>query len=520
MRNPSDVLVSLTTHAKKEGYRFTRLYRNLYNPQFFALAYKNIYASVGNMATGTDNVSIDGMSENRINNLIESLKNHSYAPVPVKRVHIPNKNGKTRPSGIPSFNDKLVQEVVRLLLEAIFEPNMSECSHGFRPKRSCHTALTQVRREFKGATWFVEGEIESFFDNINHHKLVDLLRKKIEDEYFIALIWKFIKAGWIGYVDKGNRVTTYSGTQQGSLIGPILSNIYLNELDNFMGKYMLDFNKRARREESKAYNSAKGKSRWIKKQKYTSEEWLKLHEIEKRVEIKKMTGVISQSKNMNFTDMMDPNFRRLKYVRYADRFICSVIGSKEEATYIKENIKAFIDGNLSLNLSSEKTLITHGHNKVRFLGYDIFVSNSNDQLTTDKGIKCRLFKGIIKLEVPKDKWVGKLLELKVMRIRQVNGREVYEPVHRNSMINRDDLEILNHFNSEIRGFKNFYTMADNISVLNSFCYIMRYSMFKTYAAKYKTRISEIRKKFGFRNFNVKSGKECRAYFYNEGFRKN
>lgn len=521
MRNPNDVLVSLTKNAKREGYRFSRLYRNLYNPDFYALAYQNIYANMGNMTAGTNEETIDGMSVKRVNTLIESLKDHSYTPNPAKRVNIPKKNGKTRPLGIPSFSDKLVQEIVRMLLEAIFELNMSECSHGFRPQRSCHTALAKVSKEFKGATWFIEGDIESFFDNINHHKLIELLRNKIDDEYFISLIWKFLKAG---YVDNGVRITTYSGTPQGSLISPILSNIYLNELDNYMDEYMKSFNKGDKRKSSKAYTSAKDKARWIEKQKYTNEEWQNLSVEERKYSIKTVRAFKKQSKNMNSTNMMDPNFRRLKYVRYADDFICSVIGSKDEALQIKEDIKSFLENQLALKLSPDKTLITHGHKKARFLGYDIFVSDSNDQITTASGIKGRFFKGRIKLEIPKDKWVGKLLELEALKIKQVDGKEIFEPIHRNFMISNDDLEILNQFNSEIRGFKNYYTMADNISVLNNFYYIMSYSMFKTYAAKYKTRISVIRKKYGYQKFGVnyvnKSGKKCKAYFYDEGFKRN
>jgi retron-type reverse transcriptase len=196
MRNPIDVLNSLSNQSKDPQYRFERLYRNLYNPEFYLLAYKNIYANEGSMTPGVDGITIDGMSNHRIEQIIETLKDRSYQPTPARRTYIAKKNStKTRPLGIPSGNDKLVQEVVRMILESIYEPNFSDASHGFRPRKSCHTALLQIQRTFTGAKWFVEGDIQACFDSFNHHVLIDILRRRINDEAFIALMWKFLKAG-------------------------------------------------------------------------------------------------------------------------------------------------------------------------------------------------------------------------------------------------------------------------------------------------------------------------------------
>ena len=214
MRNPIDVLNSLGSKAKEENYQYKRLYRNLYNSEFYLRAYQNIYANAGNMTAGTDGKTIDGMSMERIGELIISLKDHSYKPNPARRIYIKKKNGKLRPLGIPSFNDKLVQEVIRMILESIYEPTFSNRSHGFRPNRSCHTALQQLKANFTGVKWFIEGDITSFFDNIDHSVLVNILRKRIHDEYFIALIWKFLKAG---YIEDWKYNKTYSGTPQGGL---------------------------------------------------------------------------------------------------------------------------------------------------------------------------------------------------------------------------------------------------------------------------------------------------------------
>ena len=214
MRNPTDVLNNLSDKSKDPTYRFERLYRNLYNPEFYLLAYMNIYANKGSMTPGVNGITIDGMSNQRIECIIASLKDHTYHPSPARREYIAKKNSaKKRPLGIPSGDDKLVQEVVRMILESIYEPNFSEASHGFRPKKSCHTALLKIQATFTGAKWFVEGDIKACFDTFNHHVLIDLLRNRIDDEAFIALMWKFLKAG---YMEQWEYHKTYSGTPQGS----------------------------------------------------------------------------------------------------------------------------------------------------------------------------------------------------------------------------------------------------------------------------------------------------------------
>ena len=163
MRNPTEVLKSLTEMSKNETYRFQRLYRNLYNPEFYWLAYKNIYANDGSMAAGADGTTIDGMSNERVEGIILSLRDRSYQPKPARREYIAKKNSnKKRPLGIQSGNDKLVQEVVKMILESIYEPVFSDKSHGFRPNRSCHIALTILIQNlykespcFSGVFWYM-----------------------------------------------------------------------------------------------------------------------------------------------------------------------------------------------------------------------------------------------------------------------------------------------------------------------------------------------------------------------------
>ena len=244
MRNPINMLSSLQTHSSDRSYIFERLYRNLFNRDLFLLAYQNIYSSQGNMTKGADGKTVDAMSMARIDELIAKLRDESYQPQPSRRTYIPKKNGKMRPLGIPSFDDKLVQEALRMMLEAIYEGNFEDISHGFRPNHSCHTALNQIQVCFTGAKWFVEGDIKGFFDNINHDKMVSILAEKIHDERFLRLIRKFLKAG---YLEDWQFHNTYSGTPQGGIISPILANIYLDKLDKFMKNLKRDFDKGTKR---------------------------------------------------------------------------------------------------------------------------------------------------------------------------------------------------------------------------------------------------------------------------------
>ena len=252
MRNLNNVLISLRKHSKEENYTYKRLYRNLYNTDLFLQAYQNIYANTGNMTKGVDNQTISAMSLERINKIIDSLKDESYSPTPTKRVYIPKKNGKLRPLDIPSIDDKLVQEVCRMLLNSIYDESFEDISHSFRDNRSCHTALRQIQNRFVRCKWFVEGDIKGFFDNIDHNIMIDILSKRINDERFLRLIRKFLKTG---YMEQKQYHNTYSGMPQGSIISPILSNIYLDKFDKYMQNYKESFDKGNKRKQNKEYKA-------------------------------------------------------------------------------------------------------------------------------------------------------------------------------------------------------------------------------------------------------------------------
>lgn len=484
MRNPKNVLNSLQKHSNSKDYTYNRLYRNMFNRNLFLQAYQNIYSKQGNTTAGTDGKTIDAMSIERINRIIDTLKDESYKSVPARRIYIPKKNGKLRPLGIPSIDDKLVQEVVRMLLEAIYEDSFEEISHGFRPNKSCHTALRQIQNRFVRCKWYVEGDIKGFFDNIDHEIMINILRKRIKDERFINLIRKFLNAG---YMEQQELHQSYSGTPQGGIVSPILANIYLDQFDKYMAEYKKDFDLGDKR----AYNIEYKK---LAERRHSLVKSLSKSKNKEKSEmlLKQIQELDKIHKSMPCKDPMDSNFKRLQYVRYCDDFIIGIIGSKEDAKKVKEEIGQFIQDRLHLELSDEKTLITKATNKARFLGYDIRVTpKSNLTKKTKRGIKARNYSGHVMLEVPTELIRKKLIELKSMRIVVQNNTEIWKPIHRGDLTGRNDLSILDQYNGEIRGFCNYYSIANNRSKLHKFRCIMEYSFYRTMACKYRTSLGKL-----------------------------
>ena len=487
MRSPERVLNSLNEHSKDSSYKFERLYRILFNEELFYVAYQKIASNGGSTTKGSDGRSIDEMSLARIETLIASLKDESYQPHPSRRVYIPKKNGKTRPLGIPAFEDKLVQEVVRMILEAIYEGHFETTSHGFRPKRSCHTALLHIQKTFSGAKWFIEGDIKGFFDNIDHDVLVGILRERISDDRFIRLIRKFLKAG---YVEDWTFHNTYSGMPQGGIVSPILANIYLDKLDKYVKEYIRHFDMGTKRRPGKESNDlANERKRTVRKLKKVKDG------TEKAALVARLKAIEQERAAFPSGDEMDGSYRRLKYIRYADDFILGVIGSKEDALRIKEDIKSFLSESLALELSEEKTLITHTGKSAKFLGYEITVTRNNHQRRDVQGRLRRTYGKRVRLNVSMATLRDKLLEYGAMEIKLRNGKEIWKPKCRSGLIFNDDLEILDRYNRETVGFCNYYQIANNCVVLHNFRYIMEYSMYKTFAGKYRSTVRKINKKY-------------------------
>jgi group II intron reverse transcriptase/maturase len=490
MQNPDDVLGIMESKAKKADYKFDRLYRNFYNVEFYKQAYAKIYAKPGNMTEGANGKTIDGFNLDEVQHLIEAMKSESYEPNPVRRVLIAKKNStKKRPLGIPAFYDKLVQEILRSILAAIYESNFSDMSHGFRPDKSCHTALLQVKKNFTGVKWWVEGDIEGFFDNINHHTLINILKRRIEDEKFLRLVWKFLRAGYIYEKQLHN---TYGGTPQGGIVSPILANIYLHELDSTIEKAIKEFDSKKRQ------RSANRQYKLLSEQ------------IENKKKLLKEPTAAEMEKMM---DNFDPDYKRMKYVRYADDFLVGVIGSQDDAIAVKEFLTKYLKEELDLELSQAKTLITHNSEKVRFLGYDIFIAQSNHRVVavnhmgTGQIIKKRTLTDGVKLSLPHDK-------LKEFMIGNGYAKDfgigTWKAIHRPELLNNEPLEILRQCNAEFRGFYQYYKFAFDVreKLLNAH-WLWVQSVTKTLAGKFKTKVSKLR------NMEVEvEGKKLKRFYRN------
>lgn len=519
MRSPKIILENLQKHSKEENYKYERLYRNLYNEDFYLQALQNIYANKGAMTPGIDGLTLDGYGKERVERIINTIRNHSYQPNPVRRQYIKKKNGKMRPLGISSSDDKLVEEIVKMILESIYDPTFSIYSHGFRPNRSCHSALLQLQHNFTGVKWFVEGDIKSYFDTIDHHNLINILRRRIKDEAFIELIWKFLHAG---YLENWEYHATYSGIAQGSGISPILANVYLNEFDVFIQNYKKMFDKGNARQKSADYMKAK-----IQHQTYADKvkrEWNTYSEAEKKEALKHKAELKRAFQKFPMGEPMDKNYKRIQYVRYADDFLVGVIGSKEDAEKIKSDIGKFFAETLKLELSKEKTLITSSKDKARFLGYDVTICNDNALVKVKGKGTSRIYTNKIKLYLPKEKWVGKLQSYGVLKIiSKPNQSEVWKPLQRNDYIFLPVHEMVRKYNAQIRGIYNYYRLASNVSVLNKFHYVMEYSLYKTVAAKYRITMTKAKLKYTKnKEFKVpyKTQKGTKyAVLYNEGFRR-
>ncbi|MGF7079023.1 reverse transcriptase domain-containing protein [Mucilaginibacter sp. UYCu711] len=516
MRDPEKVLISLTEHSKLSDYKFERLYRILFNEEMYYVAYQNINAKPGNMTKGTDSQTIDEMSLARIEKLIDTIRNESYQPRPSRRTYIPKKNGKKRPLGIPTFDDKLVQEVIKMILEAIYEGSFEHSSHGFRPQRSCHTALMQITKSFNGAKWFIEGDIKGFFDNINHDVLIGILQERISDERFIRLIRKFLNAG---YIEDWVYHKTYSGTPQGGIVSPLLANIYLDRLDKYVKEYIKRFDLGEGRTPNRERNQLEYDKRIATQMLKAEDDVTDRKLIGKRIkEIDRKRALIPSC------DEMDSDYRRLKYVRYADDFLVGVIGSLDDCKQIKQDISNFLNEKLQLTLSEEKTLITHSEKPARFLSFDITVRKSNLTKRNIEGKIRRAYHKKVVLKIPPDTIKQKLLDYEVLEIKLHNGKEQWKPKHRKGLIFNDDLEILGKYNAELIGFYNYYSIALNAGTVNNFSYIMEYSMYKTFAGKYRTTIPNICRKykkdgvFTVSYTNTKRQQRFRT-FYNDGFKR-
>lgn len=464
--------LELVHERGKKGLPIERVYRQLFNRNLYLTAYGKIYRNAGAMTPGVTGETVDGMSLEKIDTIIEAMRHERYQWTPSKRVYIPKKNGKRRPLGIPTWSDKLVQEVLRSILESYYEPQFSEHSHGFRPERGCHTALREIYYDWKGTNWFIEGDISACFDKLDHELILETLKEKIHDGRIIQLVKKTLDAG---YMENWKYNETLSGTPQGGVISPILSNILLDKLDKYVEKILIPkYSKGQVRRGNKTYSNLASRSAKARKRGDKEQAALLKKEFQK----------------LPSKDPYDPDFRRLRYVRYADDFLLGFCGPKEEAEEIKQDIKRFLNEVLRLELSDAKTLITHAKSeKARFLGYEVSTSQDNTTRVWEerngRPVNRRRINGTICFEIPMD--------VKVTYSQRY--MKYGKPIHRTEILKDSVFDIVTRYQMEYRGIVNYYKLAKNLHTLNYLKWVMEISLAKTLAHKLKLSVTQMYDKY-------------------------
>jgi len=465
MRN-ADIVLDIHRKRGSDGLPLERVYKHLFDPAFFLQAYGKLYRNHGAMTKGTTVETVDGMTLEKINAIIGLLRDERYRWTPVRRTEIPKANGKKRPLGIPTWSDKLVQEVVRTLLEPYYEQRFSPSSHGFRPDRSCHSALREIKDKWKGTVWFIEGDIKGCFDNIDHGVLLSIIRRDIHDGRLVALIDGLLRAG---YMEDWRYYDSTSGTPQGGVISPLLANIYLNDLDRYVEDTLRPQYTRGERRRQNPESTRVDRQ--------LSQAW----EDGDRPAVKRLTA---ERRKLPYAAPRDPRYRRLRYVRYADDFLLGFVGPAEEAREIKGKLEEYLRASLKLTLSKEKTLVTHaGDEKAKFLGYEITVIRQGSLIGVDGR---RAANGCISLKMPRG------VVVKYRKRFSKKGKVI----HRAELMVESDYTIIQRYQGILRGLYNYYCIASNVSQRMSYIkWILQTSLLKTLASKFKTKTSEMRKKY-------------------------
>ncbi len=465
----ADVYLGLLRERGKRGLPLERVYRQLFNRDLYLKAYGKIYRNQGSTTRGVTDDTVDGMSLEKIDEIIEALRYERWQWLPAKRIYIPKRNGKRRPLGLPVWTDKLLAEVVRMILNAYYDVQFSDHSHGFREERGCHTALREIYYHWAGATWVIEGDISDCFGSLDHELLLTTLSEKIHDGRFIKLISKLLDAG---YLEDWRYNQTLSGVPQGSIASPILSNILLDKLDSFVSTVLIPhYTRGEKRKRNKEYDRLAWRVCQLRKQG------------QKEAAQKRK----AQMQRLPSLNTHDPNYRRLRYIRYADDFGLAFIGPKSEAEEIKGRLTIFLREELKLTLSDEKTLITHARKgAAKFLGYEVTTLQSDTKQTKAKnGQKKRSINGRVGLRVPYT-----VLMEKCNRYRR-GGKAV----HRAELLNESDYTIISTYQLEYRGIVEYYRLAYNLHTLQLLKWIMETSLTKTLASKHKTSVKKIYKKY-------------------------
>jgi group II intron reverse transcriptase/maturase len=470
----AETVLDVLRERGRRGLPCDELYRQLFNPQLYLLAYGRIYSNHGAMTPGACGETADGMSGAKIGRIIDAARHERYRFRPVRRAYIPKKNGNKRPLGLPSWSDKLVGEVVRLLLEAYYEPRFSGRSHGFRPRRGCHTALSEVAINWTGTTWFIEGDISDCFGSFDHEIMIGTLAEKIHDNRFLRLLRNMLKAG---YLEDWEWNATLSGVPQGGVASPVLSNIYLHRLDEFAETVLIpEYTRGAGRMKNPAYREVENAISRIRQRHARQKE---------KGEPAGVRELRKQLRSLPSGDPRDPRYRRLRYVRYADDTLLGFIGPKAEAEQIKQRLAAFLRDDLKLELAAGKTLITHARTgAARFLGYEITVQHADHKVTSGRRDVKRATNGKVRLRVPKA----------VIKAKCAPYMRHGKPGHQPHLLNLDDYDIIGRFGAQYRGIVQYYLLAGDVWRLDRLRWVMLTAMLKTLAAKHGSTVSKMARK--------------------------
>jgi group II intron reverse transcriptase/maturase len=476
------------SEISQQGKRINGLFRLLENPILWHEAYANIYANKGVITPGVDNKTLDGFSEERVTSIVARLKNGTYRFQPVRRTYVPKKNGKKRPLGISSGDDKLIQEVVRILLERIYEPIFESSSHGFRPGRSPHTALERIGHEWTAVKWLIDMDLRDYFTTIPHDLLMEMLRKKIVDERFLRLIQAMLDAG---YLEDWTFHRTYSGVPQGSIVSPVLANIYLHEFDQVMNRMKEQFDQGKRRKGNKVYQRYTEAIRHLRKQaenlkgKEASKD--QLRDIQRTIKV-----LQAQRRRLPSGDPFDETYKRLWYCRYADDYLIGIIGSYADAEQVSQKVKRYMEETLHLTIAEEKSHLRPSREGTIFLGYEVRTYTGNRVVKVKRGKYHTTSKSVteqIQLGLPKDRLP------KFCESRRYGSYSEMEARHKAELLELSDAEIILAYNSELQGFANYYALALNAKrEMSKLERLWRLSLFKTLAAKHKTSMTKTAKR--------------------------
>ena len=474
----ADTILNIIQDRGKRKLPLDDVYRQLYNPAMYLRAYARLYKNDGAMTPGITEETVDDMSTEKIARIIEAIRYERWKWTPVRRKNIPKRKGGTRPLGMPTWSDKVVQDVIRSILEAYYEPQFSQHSHGFRPNKGCQTALIDIHETWTGTKWFIEGDIKGCYDNIDHHILMHILRENIQDNRFLRLIEGALKAG---YCEEWTYHPTLSGTPQGGIVSPILSNIYMDRLDRFVQETLIpEFTQSPKRKMNPTYLRLQSR----------------VYHLRAKGELERAKILRKEMQQHPSVAPNDPDHRRLRYVRYADDFLLGFVGPITEAKEIKERIATFLGTELKLTLSADKTLITHANTgRARFLGYEIDVMEAPTKFDY---LRRRVINGRVGMYIPED-----VIQTKRKRYLR-DGIIMARP----ELLHNNEYDIIVQYQGEYRGLVNYYGLAQNLARLSYLRWTMATSLLKTLAHKNDTSVEHEAKRLKARSETPEGPRHC------------